>query len=236
MIPRIEIHHAEKFELDLSDEDVSDEEDAREGSKRVIGSKKEKAKTVVINEPVVIKEYAGGIFRYLREIDGIKQESVIKSLNPEVNLKAIQNAGESQGKSGSFFFFSYDNKFIIKTMNTGELETFKAMFEDYFLYLTETNKNSMLARIYGIFTVYLEDLVPIHLILMKNTLQWVSGSRDHVDCLFDLKGSMHGRLTKLKGAKPTTVLKDQNIQIKRAQKLFLKFTKEDRRRIQKIMK
>jgi hypothetical protein len=43
----------------------------------------------MINEPVVIKEYAGCIFSYLREIDGIKQEDVIKSLNPEVNLKAI---------------------------------------------------------------------------------------------------------------------------------------------------
>lgn len=116
-------------------------------------------------------------------------------------------------------------------MTPGELETFKGMFEDYFLYLTKTNPSSMLARIYGIFTVYMEDLVPIHLILMKNTLQWVSGTRDTVDCLFDLKGSMHGRLTKLKGAKPTTVLKDQNIQIKSAQKLFLMFKKEDRRRI-----
>jgi hypothetical protein len=66
---------------------------------------------------------------------------------------------------------------------------------------------------------------------MKNTLRWVSGNRDTVDCLFDLKGSMQGRLTKLKGARPTTVLKDQNIYLKRLEKLFLMFTKEDRRRI-----
>jgi hypothetical protein len=96
-------------------------------------------------------------------------------------------------------------------MTEGELETFMLMFEDYYKYLIEDNRNSMLARIYGIFTVYLEDIVPIHLILMKNTLQWVGGSRDYVDSIFDLKGSLHGRLTPLKGIKNTTVLKDQNI-------------------------
>jgi hypothetical protein len=82
VIPRIEIHHAEKFELDVSDEDFSEEDEpvatagSREGSRKTpppsMRVKKERAKTVVINEPVVIKEYAGGIFRYLREIDGIK--------------------------------------------------------------------------------------------------------------------------------------------------------------------
>lgn len=172
-------------------------------------------KTVIINEQVKINEYAGGVFRKLRLADGISQEEVIKSLNPEANQKAIASAGESQGKSGSFFFFSHDSKFIIKTMTEGELETFKGMFEDYHNYLTEENRNSMLARIYGIFTVYLEDIVPIHLILMKNTLQWVSGTKDTVESIFDLKGSLHNRVTNNKGIKNTSVLKDQNIQLKR---------------------
>lgn len=172
-------------------------------------------KTVIINEQVKINEYAGGVFRQLRQTDGISQEEVIKSLNPEANQKAIASAGESQGKSGSFFFFSHDSKFIIKTMTEGELETFKDMFEDYHTYLIEENQNSMLARIYGIFTVYLEDIVPIHLILMKNTLQWVSGTKDTVESIFDLKGSLHKRVTNNKGIKNTSVLKDQNIQLKR---------------------
>jgi hypothetical protein len=165
-----------------------------------------------INESVVIEEYAGGIFRRLRERDGISKEDVIRSLNPEVNgnQKAIEDAGESQGKSGSFFFFSHDSRFIIKTMTPQELDTFKAMFKDYFDYLMYANPKSMLARIYGIFTVHLEDIVPIHLILMKNTLQWVTGSKDNVDCVFDLKGSLHGRVTHIPkgGVKPTTPLKD----------------------------
>lgn len=102
-------------------------------------------------------------------MDGITSKDIIESLNPATNMKAILGAGESQGKSGSFFFFSHDRKFIIKTMNDGELQTFKHMFEDFYNYLKE-NPKSLLARIYGIFTVFLEDIVPIHLILMANTM------------------------------------------------------------------
>ena len=40
----------------------------------------------------------------------------MESFTPAFNNKAVFKAGESQGKSGSFFFFSHDRKFIIKTM------------------------------------------------------------------------------------------------------------------------
>ena len=40
-----------------------------------------------------------------------------------------------------------------------------------------------------------------------------------VDCVFDLKGSLIGRLTKDVGAKNDTILKDLNIRIKRGHKL-----------------
>jgi len=33
-------------------------------------------------------------------------------------------AGEGAGRSGSFFFFSHDRKFIIKTMTKKELDLF----------------------------------------------------------------------------------------------------------------
>lgn len=39
-----------------------------------------------------------------------------------MNIDAVFKAGESQGKSGSFFFFSHDRKFIIKTMFDDELQ------------------------------------------------------------------------------------------------------------------
>jgi hypothetical protein len=35
----------------------------------------------------------------------------------------VFKAGEGAGASGSFFFFSYDSKFLIKTMTNAEKDT-----------------------------------------------------------------------------------------------------------------
>ena len=44
------------------------------------------------------------------------------------------------------------------------------MFKEFYAHL-ENYPDSLLARIYGIFTVSMEDIVPVHLILMGNTVQ-----------------------------------------------------------------
>jgi Phosphatidylinositol-4-phosphate 5-Kinase len=36
----------------------------------------------------------------------------------------VFNAGEGAGRSGSFFFFSHDKRFIIKTMSDAERKLF----------------------------------------------------------------------------------------------------------------
>ena len=137
---------------------------------KILGQGNNETQFEMINESVTIYEHAGSVFRDLRELEGITSREIINSLRPENNLKAIKGAGESQGKSGSFFFFSQDKRFIIKTMNDGELATFKGMFKDYQEYIkARQKKGTLLARIYGIFTVCLEDIVPVHLIMMANT-------------------------------------------------------------------
>jgi len=80
----------------------------------------------------------------------------------------VFKAKESAGKSGSFFFFSYNKKFLIKTMNNNELKVFKKALPDYVKHVLK-NTGSLIARIYGVFTVTMEDLVPVHLLLMANS-------------------------------------------------------------------
>jgi hypothetical protein len=41
---------------------------------------------------------------------------MLESLDINKNREMIFKAGEGSGKSGSFFFFSKDNKFLIKTL------------------------------------------------------------------------------------------------------------------------
>jgi 1-phosphatidylinositol-4-phosphate 5-kinase len=62
----------------------------------------------------------------------------------------VFKAGESQGKSGSFFFFSKDQRFIIKTMTDSDFKAFRRIQKSYFARVC-TDEKSLLARVYGIY-------------------------------------------------------------------------------------
>lgn len=69
----------------------------------------------------------------------------------------IFKSGESAGRSGSFFFFSHDRKWIIKTMTKAELDLFLSKL-DLFATHFKNNKNSLLAKIFGVFTVNTKEM------------------------------------------------------------------------------
>ena len=167
--------------------------------------------TTIINEDISIEELAPKIFAIIRMKEGITTAVIKESLSPEFNRDMVFKAGEGQGKSGSFFFFSHDRRFIIKTMNHHEYKAFINMFKDYYKHILN-NENSLLARIYGIFTVTKEKLMPVHLILMGNTVK-LHGKGEWLRHIFDLKGSLSGRETAIKkNYKPSNTLKDINLQ------------------------
>jgi hypothetical protein len=126
------------------------------------------------------------------------------SLSPKFNRDSVFKSGEGAGRSGSFFFFSHDRKFIIKTMTQKELDLYLLKlpaFKDHFL----ANKNSLLAKIFGVFTINTKYMKQVHVMLMENTVQL----RDpkYLQYVFDLKGSTVDR--KEKGVtKPSSTLKD----------------------------
>lgn len=93
------------------------------------------------------------------------------------------------GKSGSFFFFSHDDQFLIKTMTLDDFAAFMKIFKSYFQHIN-TQDNSFLARIYGVYQIQMEDLDPVFLILMGNTKQI---ENEYVKKIYDLKGSLSGR-------------------------------------------
>ena len=85
-------------------------------------------------------------------MDGITGEQIRESLSTEKNHKSVFKAKESAGKSGSFFFFSHDTNFLIKTMFSHEIPSFKNMFKTYFEHIN-VYPQSILARIYGVYSV-----------------------------------------------------------------------------------
>jgi len=91
-------------------------------------------------------------------------------------------------------------------MNSEEMIIFLKMLPNYFDHLM-SNPNSIIARVYGIYKVKLEDIVPVNLILMANTIRCKSSN--NIMNVFDLKGSVINRIVPFsKDLKPTSTLKD----------------------------
>jgi 1-phosphatidylinositol-4-phosphate 5-kinase len=86
------------------------------------------------------------------ECDDISPQNVMDSLSILKNYRMVFRAGEGSGASGSFFFFSYDNRFLIKTLQGDEKKKLLSMLDGYVDHIKKTKNKSLIARIYGIFT------------------------------------------------------------------------------------
>ena len=128
------------------------------------------------------------------------------SLSPKYNRDMVFKAGEGAGRSGSFFFFSHDRKFIIKTMKKSELELFLRILPKLAEHFKKVPR-SLLSKIFGVFTVKMDKVDPVHIMLMENTMRLKDPER--LNYVFDLKGSLVDRKVKGK-TKASTTLKDIN--------------------------
>ena len=113
-----------------------------------------------------------------------------------------------------FFFLASDKRFILKTMTSGDLREMIYSLHQFYMHF-DNNPNSMLARIYGIFTIQMDKFSPVHVMIMENCLPPVPNFE--LQHIFDMKGSEFSRevlkkvnLSQLKRGKTTgsQVLKD----------------------------
>jgi Phosphatidylinositol-4-phosphate 5-Kinase len=116
-------------------------------------------------------------------------------------------------------------------MTNSDLRAFKKLFRDYFSHVS-SRPGSLLARMYGVYTVKMKDMIPVHLVLMGNTMKVNPENIIHV---FDLKGSFVNREVRGNNIKPTTTLKDLNLLELCKDELFLNFTPEDIRVLADMM-
>ena len=94
----------------------------------------------------------------------------------------------SPGKSGSFFYFSRDYRFIIKTLRPAEHRFLRSILKDYYNHV-RTNPNTIISQFYGLHRVKTRFGKRIHFVVMNNLFP------PHMDihATFDLKGSTFGR-------------------------------------------
>ena len=151
----------------------------------------------------IFMDIAPDIFREIRLIDGINPEWYLQSLGP-AGLSSIISGSvttfsglESAGKSGSFFYYTHDMKFMVKTIYRKEYVLMKQILPKYYTYITQ-NHNTLISKICGMHKLKLfskdnkSRYKTIHIVIMKN----IYGGNYNLMKSFDLKGSTHGRVTK----------------------------------------
>ena len=109
------------------------------------------------------------IFNQVMKQDKLSKLDLKESLDLRKNSDQIFKAGEGCGKSGSFFFFSNDSKFLIKTILKSELHKFESMIEKYLQHILNTENQSIIARIYGIFKIKTNYFDDLYVMIMQNT-------------------------------------------------------------------
>ena len=150
------------------------------------------------------KDYAPWVFRELRE-DYFHLDPADYLLS--LTAKYILSELGSPGKSGSFFYFSRDYRFIIKTIHHSEHKFLLSILKEYHSHV-KNNPHTLLSRFYGLHRVKLPRGRKIHFVIMNNLFP------PHKDIheSYDLKGSTVGREYPEEKAKqnPRAVLKDLN--------------------------
>ena len=113
------------------------------------------------------------------------------------------------GGSGSLIFFSNDKRLLIKTISKGDFEAFLSIQNDYFEHF-RNNPMSLLARIYGLYEINVEEQDAVRLIVMENVIRSANKS-EHLLAIFDLKGSRSDRFVEGIKSSPSATLKDLNL-------------------------
>src|ERR1700753_3644024 len=130
------------------------------------------------------KDYAPWVFLHLRAKFKLDPADYLMSLTSKYILSELG----SPGKSGSFFYFSRDYKYIIKTIHRGEHKFLRKVLKQYYDHV-EQNPNPLLSQFYGLHRVKLPYGRKIHFVVMNNLFP---PHRD-IHGTYDLKGSTIGR-------------------------------------------
>jgi hypothetical protein len=153
------------------------------------------AKFMKLSKNFRITSHSQMKFERLMAIENLSLKQIIASLDVMANRNKVFNAGEGAGASGSFFFFSADHRFLIKTLQGTERDVITKMLDDYIGHIEESThrRKSLLARIYGIFSIHTSQFGTLDVMIMENTARM----RDADNRLyqFDLKGSSVKRYT-----------------------------------------
>ena len=135
-----------------------------------------------------IVNYAPRSFAYLRQLENIDIDEMIESFLPKNNTQGLK---KSQGKSGSFFISTDDNKYMVKSLKSDEIDLIRNGFlSKYIMHIEKTENESLLCRLYGMYNIMMAQGQEFLIIVMRNV---IGDFKDNTVVKFDLKGSTYNR-------------------------------------------
>lgn len=162
------------------------------------------------------KDYCPVVFRTLRKLFKVDPADYMLSICGNDALRELS----SPGKSGSFFYLTHDDRYMIKTMRKAEVKVLLRMLPAYYKHV-RAFENTLVTKFYGLHCVRLTGTSQkkVRFVIMGNLFC----SEYTIHRRFDLKGSSHGRITDKPEAEidGTTTLKDLDLNyIFRLQKIW----------------
>ncbi|XP_052203296.1 phosphatidylinositol 4-phosphate 5-kinase 1-like [Diospyros lotus] len=150
------------------------------------------------------KDYCPMVFRRLRELFQVDPADYMLAICGNDALRELS----SPGKSGSFFYLTQDDRFMIKTVKKSEVKVLIKMLSSYYRHVCQY-ENSLVTKFFGVHCVKPVGGLKTRFIVMGNLFC----SEYRIHRRFDLKGSSHGRTTdKSEGEiDETTTLKDLDL-------------------------
>ncbi|KAE8038406.1 hypothetical protein FH972_010920 [Carpinus fangiana] len=152
------------------------------------------------------KDYCPVVFRTLRKLFKVDPADYMISICGNDALRELS----SPGKSGSFFYLTNDDRYMIKTMKKAEVKVLLRMLPAYYNHV-RAFENTLVTKFYGLHCVKLTGATQkkVRFVIMGNLFC----SEYAIHRRFDLKGSSHGRTTDKPEAEidPTTTLKDLDL-------------------------
>ncbi|XP_042379514.1 phosphatidylinositol 4-phosphate 5-kinase 6-like isoform X2 [Zingiber officinale] len=134
------------------------------------------------------KDYCPLVFRTLCRLFKVDAADYMLSLCGNDALRELS----SPGKSGSFFYLTNDDKYMIKTMKKSEVKVLLRMLPAYYNHVRKF-ENSLVTKFFGLHCVKLTGAAQkkVRFVIMENLFC----SEFAIHRRFDLKGSSHGRVT-----------------------------------------
>lgn len=148
------------------------------------------------------KDYCPMVFRNLRELFKIDAADYMMSICGNAALRELS----SPGKSGSVFFLSQDDRFMIKTLRKSEVKVLLRMLPNYHHHV-RTYENTLITKFFGLHRVIPSSGQKFRFVVMGN--MFCTELRIHRR--FDLKGSSLGRSSENVEIDENTTLKDLDL-------------------------